>query len=134
MSSLARPITALDLEYFYTGAYSHPFVLPTDVVDYLEITKAAGTIETATGGVLNRVFGSLVWSQLNTEANWFGLFPKMTWVRSGWRVWYAFSDVDPTTAAVSETGNLPSPVRPEVKMVYAKPQIMARTFEVTDVL
>lgn len=130
----ARVITPLDLEYFYTGTYTHPFILPTDVIDYLEIVKAAGTIETATGGVLNRVFGALVWSQLNTEANWFGMLPKMTWVRSGWRIWYAFSDIDPTTAAISETSNLPAPVRPEIRMVYESPKIMVRTFEVTDVV
>ncbi|MEM0478286.1 MAG: hypothetical protein QXN77_07805 [Candidatus Caldarchaeum sp.] len=133
-TGFARPITPLDLEYFYTGAYTHPFILPTDVFDFMEVQKAAGTIETAVGGVLNRVFGALLWSQLNTEANWFGILPKMTWVRSGWRVWYAFSDVDPTTAAIGETATLPSPVRPEIKMVYDSPKIMVRTFEVTDVV
>ncbi|MEM1801099.1 MAG: hypothetical protein QXF58_05105 [Desulfurococcaceae archaeon] len=130
----ARPITALDVELFYTGQATHPFVMYSDLLDFVEMQKAVGTLSAATTGVLNRIFGALIWTQLNSEANWFGLLPKTTWVRSGWRVKTGFSTTNVADVAVSETSTLPNPRYPDIRMVYENPKIHVLTFEVTDVV
>jgi len=127
----ARFITAEDIEMFYTGATQHPFVLHGDL---LEIMKSTGTISTSTSGILNKIYGSLVWAQLNQEANAFGMLPKTTWVRSGWRVKKAMGTSTDTDIAITETGTLPSAVYPDIDMVYATPKIQTEVFDVTDVV
>lgn len=129
--SFGRLITIEDIELFYTGAMGHPFVLHSDLVD---IMKAAGTVTTETTGILNRVYGALIWSQLNQEANVFGALPKTTWARSGWRVKTAFAESTLSNIALTETSQLPNPVYPSIELVYAKPKIHAMVFDVTDVL
>ena len=130
----ARYITPLDIEYFYTGRPGHPFTTHADFLDILEIQKAIGTVETATTGVLNRVYGALLWAQMNQEANVFGMLPKSTWVRSGWRVKTAFGVTNFADIGVDETASLPADAVPDIATVYARPQIHVRVFSVSDVV
>lgn len=128
---MSRLLTIEDIELFYSGAIGHPFVLHSDLVD---IMKTAGEITTSTTGVLNRMYGALIWSQLNQEANAFGALPKTTWVRSGWRVKTGFASSASSIALASETSQLPSSVYPDISMLYATPKIAAEVFDVTDVV
>lgn len=132
--SEARYITALDVELFYTGQPGHPFTLHSDFLDMVEVQKAAGALETATTGVLNRIYGALLWANMNQEANAFSVLPKTTWVRSGWRVKTAFGETDPTAIGLTETASLPPSKIPDIATVYATPKIHARVFDVTDVV
>ena len=61
---MSRYLTPLDIEYFYTGVPGHPFVVHADLLDMIDIQKALGTVETATTGVLNRIYGALLWAQM----------------------------------------------------------------------
>ena len=130
-SGIGRYLTPMDLELFYTGAPGHPFVLHSDMLD---IMKGTGTVATSTTGVLNRIYGALVWAQLNQEANAFGALPKTTWPGSGWRVKTALATSTDTDIAISETGTLPSAVYPEIQTVYATPKVQVEVFDVTDVV
>jgi hypothetical protein len=131
MSGNARYITVEDIEMFYTGAAEHPFVLHGDL---LEVMKSTGTTTTSVTGILNKVYGALVWAQLNQEANVFGMIPKTTWVRSGWRVKTAMAVSNEQTIGLSETSSLPSAVYPDIALVTASPKIQAEVFDVTDVV
>ena len=124
-------LTVYDLEMFYRGLTGHPFVALTDILD---IAKAVGEVSTAVGtAVYNQVYGALVWTQLNQEANAFGMLPKTTWVRSGWRVKKAFATSE-DNIGIAETGTLPEAVRPEIDIVRASPKVETVTFEVSDVV
>jgi len=129
--SVARPLSVRDLELFYMGLSGHPFLEYGDVT---EIMKAAGEISTGVGtAVYNQVYGAYVWAQINQEANVFGMLPKTTWPRSGWRVKTALSTTE-DTLGISETGALPDAVRPEIVTVKASPKVQVVTFEVSDVV
>lgn len=131
---MSRYLTPLDLEYFYTGTPGHPFVVHADLLDMIDIQKALGTVETATTGVLNRIYGALLWAQMNQEANAFGMLPKTTWVRSGWRVKTEFAVTDFTNIGITETASLPPSRIPEVRTLYATPKIHVQVFDVSDVV
>jgi hypothetical protein len=131
---MSRYLTPLDLEYFYTGTPGHPFVVHADLLDMIDIQKALGTVETATTGVLNRIYGALLWAQMNQEANAFGMLPKTTWVRSGWRVKTAFAVDNFTDIGLAETASLPPSRIPEVRTLYATPKVHVMTFDVSDVV
>jgi len=130
----ARYITPLDIEYFYTGVPGHPFTTHSELLDILEIQKALGAVETAMSGVLNRIYGALLWAQMNQEANAFGMLPKTTWVRSGWRVKTQFGVTNFSDIGLSETEQIPASSVPEIMTVYATPKIHVRVFDVTDVV
>ena len=127
----ARMLTLEDLELFYAGNAGHPFMLQGDLLD---IMKTAGTVSTSTTAVLNRVYGALIWAQLNQEANLFGILPKMTWIRSGWRVKTGFGQANDYGTGVNETGTVPTQVYPSIETVYATPKLHAESFDVTDVV
>lgn len=127
---MVRLLTIQDIERFYLGQGGHPFL---DLAETLEIKKATGTVSTTTTGYFNNVYGALVWSQLNQEANVFGALPKTSWVRSGWRVKTAFATTY-SSIAISETGSLPSAVYPSIQTVSTKPKVETLTFEVSDVM
>jgi hypothetical protein len=131
---MSRYLTPLDLEYFYTGTPGHPFVVHADLLDMIDIQKALGTVETATTGVLNRIYGALLWAQMNQEANAFGMLPKTTWVRSGWRVKTEFAVSNFTDIGLAETASLPPSRIPEVRTLYATPKIHVQVFDVSDVV
>jgi len=129
-----RMLTVQDLELFYTGAGGHPF-LPLD--EWYEIRKdtltALDTSLTPVQQRFNVVYGAEAWVQLNAEANVFGVLPKLSWSKSGWRV---ITDWDTTYSnmAVGETDTLPTPTAVNIQIVKAVPKIAVNTFEVSDVL
>jgi len=131
MSANGRYVTAEDIDMFYTGAAQHPFILHGDL---LELTKTAGTTSTAVTGILNKVYGALIWAQLNQEANVFGMLPKNTWIRSGWRVKTAMGTSIDTDLSLSETSGLPNAVYPAIELVSMAPKIQVLPFDVTDVV
>ena len=127
-----RKLTIYDLELFYRGQIGHPFI---DLADMVEIEKAVGDIHTGRGlGYFNAIYGAQVWVQLNLEANAFGMLPKVTWPRSGWRVQTAFATGSASEIGIGETGLIPTPVYPTVVALKALPKVQALSFEVSDVL
>lgn len=129
--SQAQYLTLDDIELFYSGGEGHPFQLASD---FMEITKATGDLGTGITGVLNRVYGALIWAAINQEANAFGALPKVTWVRSGFRAKTAFGTSADTDISISETATLPSAVYPAIETVSANPKMQAIVFDVTDIL
>jgi hypothetical protein len=127
-----RLLTLDDIELFYLGKDGHPFV---GYDELLEITKAAGEVSTQVTGILNATYGAYIWRQLNSEANAFGILPKTTWFRTGWRIMKAFATASASDIILSsEIANLPAPVRPEIDTVRPKPKIHAEVFDVTDIV
>lgn len=128
--TFSRQLTTADLEAFYTGNGDNPFI---NLGDWSDIAKTAGGIDTSVTGVQNTVYGALVWSQLNNEANVFGMLAKTTWARSGFRVKKQFAITTPASIAIAETGSLPSANRPDIVLLKATPKLGVQTYEVTDV-
>ena len=128
---MARILTAKDLELFYSGIPGHPFLSIGDIVT---IMKATGAVTTElTPEFFNAVYGAQIWYQINMEANAFAAIPKTTWPRTGWRVIKSLSTTA-DTIGISQTGALPSAVRPEVEVVKTAPKVEALTFEVSEVI
>ncbi|MEM0040329.1 MAG: hypothetical protein QW320_06750 [Ignisphaera sp.] len=127
-----RYISAKDIEWFYTGMPGHPFMAITDLVQFM---KDAGTITTQlTPSYYNVVYGAQVWRQLNTEANIFGFLPKTSWPRSGWRVVSAWGTSTSGSIVTGETGAIPGPYYPTVKVVKTTPKVLSVSFEVSEVM
>ena len=126
-----RNIRVADLEYFYKGRSGHPFL---DPFEFREIIKEAGAITTSIGtAVWNPIYGAQVWAQLNTEANLFGILPKVTWPRSGVRVITALAQSTPA-GGISETATIPDAYRPSVSTFKPTPKQVAHTFEASDIM
>jgi len=125
-----KHISAKDVEWFYSGMPS-PF---TNIADVIQFVKEAGTVTThLTPQYYNIVYGAQVWAQLNLEQNIFGIIPKTTWPRSGWRAISALS-TGATATVTTETGTIPGPNYPTVKVLRTKPKIVATSFEISEVM
>lgn len=126
-----RVLTMKDLEYFYTGALTHPFLSPEDLQ---MIAKDVGSVGTALGTpYFNVVYGYQLWLQLNREMNAFAMLPKTTWARSGWRVVTAWG-TSADQIATSETGALPQPTYTPIAVLRTTPKLEALSFELSTVL
>jgi hypothetical protein len=124
-------ITVQDVAAFYSGKCGHIFQTYSDLT---EIAKDTGTVNSQLiPEYRNRVYGARIWTQLNEETNVFGVLPKFNWDISGWRVKTDFA----TTAdaiAIGETDNIPDPVYPSIKTVYADPRANVIDFEISETM
>jgi len=94
------------------------------------ITKVNAPVLTSTTGVFNAVYGAQAFSQLNNEANVFGLLPKRPWEKSGWRVITA--DAGSTaTGGVAENATIPDTIKPTFAEIQTNPKQIAHTFDVS---
>jgi hypothetical protein len=125
---MTRLLTFQDIMQFYdTGALS-PIVSPDDsVFTKTMINTGAGT------GVWNPIYGAQAWYQLNTEANLFGLLPKLTWDKSGFRTVAAFTRTSPSMT-ITETGTLPTPTVPTISTIKLVPKVAVNTFQTSQVV
>jgi hypothetical protein len=125
---MARQLTFQDVMQFYdTGALT-PIVSPDDSA------FAKAMINTGLGtGVWNPIYGAQAWYQLNTEANLFGLLPKLTWDKSGFRTVSAFTRTN-ASMAISETGTLPTPTTPTINTIKLVPKVAVNTFQTSQVV
>ena len=94
------------------------------------VGKADDPVLTTTNGVYNPVFGAMAFSQLNNEANGFGVLPKYPWQKSGWRVITADSGATADGGA-AENGALPDTDKPDFAELSTKPKQVIHTFEVS---
>lgn len=108
---------------------------------YLE--KADAAYDTNVAGIYNPVYGRMAWTQLNLEANAFGVLPKYPWQTTGWRVHnaraFGNSESDGSESHVgrgfvSEGAALPDTLRESFTEVAAKPKVIATNFDVTEVM
>ena len=83
--------------------------------------------------VWNAVYGAQAWYQLNTESNLFGVLPKLTWDKSGYRVITNFVQT-PSSMGIAETGTLSVPEVPNIEIVKLTPKLLQTPFEVTDIV
>lgn len=121
-------LSPLDIEKFYLGGTQAPFYALE------EFEKAQGTVSTALGTPFwNIIYGAQAWRQMNMEANVFGVLPKTDYPRSGWRVISTLSTT-PNSIVTGETGQIPGPYYPEVKVVRSKPKVLSISFKVSEVL
>jgi hypothetical protein len=96
-----------------------------------EVMKDAPVL-TSTTGVYNAVYGQLVWSLVNQEANVFGLLPKTPWRKSGWRLMTAAA-TSSGYGGVSEGGNIPATIKPSWVEVSNTLKTVAHAFDVSEV-
>lgn len=129
MSVRINSIEELELLYYGDGARDALAALGDTHATFA--AKASGPISTSTTGVYNPVFGAYAWSQLNQEANIFGVLPKVPWGRSGFRVKSSRANSLPT-AGVAETGALPTAAVPVYKEISYKPKLVAHRFNNTE--
>jgi len=92
------------------------------------IAKADDPVLTTTTGVYNPVYGAQVWSNLNNEANAFGVLPKYPWQKSGWRIITGRANAT-GTGGVAENATLPDTAKPTWVQVDTTPKTVAHTFE-----
>jgi len=124
---MARLLTFQDVMNFYESQTLMPQISPEDTV----FMKAM--INTGMGlGVWNPIYGAQAWYNLNAEANWFGIMPKMAWDKSGFRVITSFTRT-PSSMAISETGTLPVPTAPQIQTIKLNPKIAVNTFMTTEI-
>jgi len=94
------------------------------------VTKVNAPVLSSTTGVFNAVFGAQAFSQLNNEANVFGLLPKRPWQKSGWRAITA--DAGSTAdGGVPENATIPDTTKPTFFEIQATPKQVAHTFDVS---
>jgi len=94
------------------------------------VAKVDAPVISTTTGVYNPVFGAMAFSQLNNEANVFGLLPKRPWRKSGWRVITA--DAGSTAGGgVAENGDIPDTIKPTFAEISTKPKQVAHAFDVS---
>jgi len=126
-----RKLTARDLELFWMGAPQAPFI---GLGDAILLQKALGDVSSQyMPEYFNVIYGPQAWAQFNTTAVTFGALPKATWPRAGWRVIKSLSAAE-TDIAISQTGSIPDPRRPEIGTVYVQPKVLAESFEVAEAL
>lgn len=124
-----RYLTTEDLEAFYAMEEGHPFYIPNGMIQLL---KTAGSVP-MTSNYYNVIYGPMMWTQLNQEANVFGALPKTTWPHTGFRVQTAFASAS-ENIGFSVTDNLPSAVYPTVVTVAPSAKQIGETFEVPEAL
>lgn len=100
---------------------------------YYGLMSRKTDISTTLGGFWNAIFGAMVWSQLNMEANAFGVIPKKPWTRSGWRVKTQYDLGTTLTGGTAEGGTLPTPVAQARTTLSTKPKSVVHTFAVTQI-
>lgn len=94
------------------------------------VQKINAPILTSTTGVYNAVFGAMAFSQLNNEANVFGILPKYPWQKSGWRAITA--DAGSTAGGgVTENGTIPDTIKPTFQEITVTAKQVAHTFDVS---
>ena len=126
---MARPLTFQDILNYYNAGGLAPVGSPEDSLFTKGMIGAIGN----SPSIWNPIYGAQAWYQLNTEANLFGLLPKLTWDKSGFRAIAAFTR-SPGSMALSETSTLPSPTTPTITTVKLTPKINANTFETSQVV
>lgn len=85
---------------------------------------------TTTTGVYNAVFGAMAFSQLNNEANVFGVLPKRPWSHSGWRAITADAG-SVGDGGVAENGAIPATAKPTFAEITVTPATVAHAFDVS---
>lgn len=130
MSELfAQILKAEDIENYYLGQ-SNPFVSARDL---LMLQKSTGAVNTGLGtGYFNPKYGALAWAQINLETNVWGILPKSTFPRRGWRV-ITGMDADYSVGAIAETGSLPDPTYVPMEAHKAEPKQYVDVFEISDI-
>ncbi len=128
---MGRVLTFQDIMQYYESNITAPSLTPDDS-SYIKAMISA-TLAGNQPSVYNAVYGAQAWYQLNTEANLFGVLPKQTWDKSGFRMITSFTRT-PASMAISETGALPTPTAPNISVVKLNPKIVVNTFETTEIV
>jgi len=129
MGIFAQILKAEDIENFYLGQ-ANPFLSARDLV---ELQKATGAVTSDLGtGFYNPKYGALAWAQLNLESNLWGILPKSTFPRRGWRV-ITGMDGDYSSMAIGETGALPDATYMPIEAYKAEPKQVVDKFEISDI-
>ena len=106
-----------------------------DMIDYFygeggQVAKADAPVLSSTTGFHNDVFGAMAFSQLNYEANVFGVLPKYPWPKSGFRVITA--DAGSTAGGGTSEGTvIPDTTKPTLAEVTVNPKSVIETFNVS---
>ncbi len=94
------------------------------------VQKVNAPVLTTTTGVFNAIFGAVAFSQINNEANVFGLLPKRPWEKSGWRVITA--DAGSTAdGGASQNATLPDTIKPTIQEITATVKQVVHSFDVS---
>lgn len=114
-----RPLSAHDLVNFYRS-YGNEFI------------KGSGAVTSSTPNLLNRVYGSLLWYQMNRRANALSILPTSEYPHSGWRVipsmWATKQNIIPSSE--TDLGNV---VFPDIVNLSTQPYPISQVAEISDV-
>jgi len=96
------------------------------------MSKADNLLDTTDAGYRNVVYGSEVFSLLNSEANLFALLENRAWTKSGERI-VTGRDSNRTLGegGVGEGGTLPDTIHPEIDEYEQDPASIVHTFNVS---
>lgn len=94
-------------------------------------TKADAPFVTSSPGASNDVYGALVWEQVVTEANVWGVMEQEPWLRSGFRMLTTRPTLGSTPGQAELPANLPETNMPALLPVSTPPKIIATTFNVS---
>lgn len=122
--------TIEDLEKVFYSQRGQAFLNSGDLSTF--ISKTDAPVLSSTTGVYNAVYGVQAWSQLNQEANTFGILPKVPYGRTGMRVLTARGNTRPY-GGVGEDGTIPELIKPTFAEVSFLPKTMASVFGNTEV-
>ncbi len=128
---MGRALTFQDIMQFYESNITAPSLTPEDSAFIKSMISA--TTAGNQPSVYNSVYGAQAWYQLNTEANTFGILPKLSWDKSGFRMITSFTRTA-SSMAIAETGAIPTPTSPNISVVKLNPKIVVNTFETTEIL
>lgn len=90
------------------------------------LQKIDAPVISTTTGVYNAVYGALVWSQLNQEANTFAFLQKYPWLKAGWRIMTVRAAA--SGGGVAENAALPDTIKPTFAEVSTKPKEVVHNF------
>lgn len=98
------------------------------------VSKADNMLQTVDEGYRNVVYGSEVFSLLNSEANLFALLENRAWTKSGERI-VTGRDSDRTLgdSGVGEGGSLPDTIHPDVEEFEQTAKSVVHSFNVSQV-
>ena len=93
-----------------------------------DIQKADDPMLTSTTGIVNRVYGEMVWNQLNQEASIWGFMRKQAWNTSGMRFLAADSA---TGGGVAENAAWGEADQPDIVLGYSAPKTVIHPFQIS---
>ena len=104
-----------------------------DLYNKQYLQKADAPMLSSTSGIYNAIYGAKCWVNLNLEANAVGMFKKVPWSQSGWRLITARANSS-VGGGVAENAALPETIKPTFEEVATNPKTIVHNFDSSEVM